>query len=205
MFANRPFRLVFLVASVVLLAVAVGPQSLQPVLASPAPQAGVTLPYAGRLDKATGESVPDSAYDFTFSVYTAQEGGEQLWSETQQGVPVKAGAFNVSLGSITSLPKELLIQDSRWLAVAVRGPGEEVFTDLVPRQILDAGAPRSTAAPQAGLRARMTMWVKPGRRPVAWDSQWRVHCPTAPASPGLLVQARTHGGCMVIVRRARVS
>jgi hypothetical protein len=156
MFANRPLRLVFLIASAVLLAVAIGPQSLQPALASPAPQAGVTMPYAGRLDKTTGESVPDGTYDFTFAVYDAEEGGALLWSETQPGVAVKDGAFVASLGSVNPLTPETLAQGSGWLAVAVRGPGEEIFTDLAPRQMLGAGAPLSTAAPQAGAACAHT-------------------------------------------------
>jgi hypothetical protein len=150
MFANRQLRLTVLVASAVLLAVAIGPQSLQPALASPALQAGVTVPYAGRLDKTTGENVPDGAYDFTFALYDAQEGGALLWSETQPSIAVKDGAFVVSLGSANPLAKETLAQGKAWLAVAVRGPGEESFTDLAPRQLLGADASLSTAGPQAG-------------------------------------------------------
>jgi hypothetical protein len=150
MFTAKRVRFVLLVASTMLLAAAIGPQSAQTVLALPSPQAGVTIPYAGRLDRASSENVPDGMYDFTFSIFGAQEGGKPLWSEKQLGVPVRAGAFATSLGSVVPLPKDMLTIESRWLAVAVRGPGETSFTPLAPRQRLDALATSSPTESVAG-------------------------------------------------------
>ena len=80
--------------------------------------------------------VADGAYDLRFELYAQQTGGELLWAETQAGVPVRGGAFGVALGSVQTIPKETLEGAALWLAVSVRGPGEEDFTMLEPRQRL---------------------------------------------------------------------
>jgi len=104
-------------------------------------QVGGAIPYAGRLHNDAGQMVAEGAYDFTFALYAAETGGEPLWSEVQAGVPVKGGAFSVSLGSVTPIPPTLLDSRTLWLAVAVLGPGEAGFTALTPRQRVSAAAP----------------------------------------------------------------
>ena len=103
------------------------------------PDAGeMTVPYAGQLSDTQGEPVADGAYDLTFALYATQTGGQALWQETQTGVPVEGGSFRVQLGSGKAIPEEALATDGGWLAVAVRGAGEEDFTTLAPRQRLNA-------------------------------------------------------------------
>ncbi|MBU0495852.1 MAG: hypothetical protein KKA73_25070 [Chloroflexi bacterium] len=143
-----------LAASAVLLALGIGSQmaGAQP----PAPtqhtaELGVTIPYPGRLDDATGQPVPDGSYDFAFALYDVETDGAPLWTEAQTGVPVQGGAFQALLGSVQAIPPTALSGGDRWLEVAVRGPGEASFTALVPRQQLTAAAPAAPDSPSAGL------------------------------------------------------
>jgi len=107
---------------------------------------GITIPYAGRLDDGAGQPVADGAYDLTFALYEDETGGEPLWAEEQAGVPVVAGSFSVSLGSVAPISSAALGGQDFWLAVGVRGPGEAGFTALSPRQRVGAAAPTAGAA-----------------------------------------------------------
>jgi hypothetical protein len=146
---------VVLVASLVVLAVAVGPRIAETARALPPPSkqtsAGVTIPYRGHLADEAGGPVAEGVYDFTFALYEAETGGEPLWSEVQEGVMVKDGTFVTSLGSVNTLPAEVLNDSGCWLAVGVRGPGESDFAALNPRQHLSAAAPASPASPASGV------------------------------------------------------
>lgn len=167
--STKRILLVVLVASGVMLAVGIGPriagsaqalppvQDPAPVGACPECSRGVTIPYPGRLSDEAGQPVADGAYDLTFALYDAETGGKPLWSEVQERVTVKGGAFVVSLGSINPIPSEVLDGSTgltasggaRWLAVGVRGPGESGFTALTPRQRLSAVSPATPASPAA--------------------------------------------------------
>ena len=145
---------VVLVVSAVMLAVGIGPRVTGSAQASPPAQEpdpkGVTIPYPGRLSDQAGQPVPDGAYDFTFTIYDIPTGGEPLWSETQEGVEVKEGAFVTPLGSVNPIPAEVLEGKDRWLEVGVRGPGEAEFTPLSPRQRMSPAAPGVPSSPSAG-------------------------------------------------------
>jgi hypothetical protein len=130
-------------ASVLLLTLVGGATSAAPVPPD-------IVPYAGRLTDAAGQQVADGRYDFQFALYDAQTGGLPLWSETQLGVGVTAGNFTVGLGTVNPLAKETLAGSSWWLAVAVRGPGDEGFIALTPRQRLSATAAAAPSSPTAG-------------------------------------------------------
>lgn len=161
---------IIVIASTVMLAVGAGPQASGNVYALPAAQAGVTIPYSGRLSLASpgdaaqsaeaGQPAADGAYDFSFALYDVPAGGESLWTETQEGVAVQGGAFTVLLGSVAPLPQAALDGGARWLEVAVRGPGEAEFTRLSPRQELSAAfvAPAGATAPSNGLSCAHTHW-----------------------------------------------
>ncbi len=110
--------------------------------------AGVTIPYPGRLNNDAGQPVSDGAYDFTFTLYDAFEGGSSVWSETQAGVAVKSGAFLTVLGSVTPLPAEVTASSKLWLEIGVRRAGEKDFTVLSPRQEL-AAASAAVLSPSA--------------------------------------------------------
>ncbi|MGD8738157.1 MAG: hypothetical protein PVJ85_15525 [Anaerolineae bacterium] len=140
--------LIIVVAGVVVLAMSAG------AMPNDAPQAQArnadsgTIPYPGRLSDESGQPVAGGAYDFAFALYATADGGEPFWSEVQEGVTVRGGAFSVSLGSVEALPEDLLRRGSGWLAVEVRGPRESAYTALTPRQEL-VTAPSLAAAPLA--------------------------------------------------------
>lgn len=144
---------VVLVLSALFLAVGVGPRVTGVAQGLPAVQEAnpseATIPYPGRLSDEAWQPVADGNYDFTFALYSAETGGEALWSEVQQGIPVQAGAFNAMLGEAQAMPSELLKADARWLDVSVRGPDEAEFTALTPRQPLGALSPASQLSPMA--------------------------------------------------------
>jgi hypothetical protein len=152
MFAKRAFQIV-LVAGVVVLAVGVGKGTAGTARAlrvaqQPGP-AGVTIPYSGRLTDEGGQPVGDGAYDFTFALYDAPEGGTLLWPEAQTSVAVQGGAFTAAMGSVSPLPAGAQ-ERGLWLEVGVRGPEEAGFTLLSPRQALSVAASVGTAIPSAG-------------------------------------------------------
>ena len=104
--------LVILVACTAMLAVGAGPRIAGTVRALPPAPAettpGTTVPYAGRLEDDTGQTVPDGAYDFRFALYALAQGGDPLWSEVQRGVAVRGGAFRTTLGSENPIPAAVL-------------------------------------------------------------------------------------------------
>ena len=138
---------IVLVASVMMLALGFGPQVATSARALPLAQVSLTIPYSGSLADEAGKPVADGAYDFTFTLYQVESGGEPLWTETVEGVTVQDGDFTVLLGSVNPLPKVALDGGARWLKIGVRGPGEGEFTQLSPRQELSTAAPRRRPAP----------------------------------------------------------
>ncbi len=91
-----------------------------------------TISYQGVLTDVNGTAVTDGAYEMTFRLYDALDGGTALWSETQT-VPVQDGLFNVLLGTVTPLTPAF--DRPYWLGVTV-GSGQE----MVPRIPLAASA-----------------------------------------------------------------
>jgi hypothetical protein len=150
--STRKVLIVAVVASALLLAVGSGPQFTGTARALPPVQepgpTGAAIPYSGQLTDEAGQAVADGAYDFRFALYGSETGGEPLWTETQEGVAVRGGAFIALLGSVVPIPKEVLEGGGRRLAVGVRGPEEGEFTVLAPRQELSVAAP---ASPSAGM------------------------------------------------------
>jgi hypothetical protein len=168
--STKRVLLVILVASLVVLAVGVGPgiaDTTGALLLAQEPEAsGMTIPYSGRLADAVGLPVADAPHDFYFALYETETEGDPLWSELQEGVAVTKGAFAVSLGRGNPIPTVFLDGEERWLAVGVRGPEESDFTALTPRQRLsaaDAGAAASPAAGAACPHDHMAEeWVREG-------------------------------------------
>jgi hypothetical protein len=146
--------LIVLVASLSILAVTAGPgigHAARALLtAEEAESQGVAIPYRGRLADRNGQPVADGAYDFAFALHEDESGGEPLWSEVQEGVPVTDGAFVAPLGSVKPIVPDVLGGEERWLAVAVRGPGEAEFTALAPRQHVSVTSPVAPASPTNG-------------------------------------------------------
>ena len=86
--------------------------------------------YQGKLTDASGKLVSDGNYDFVFSIYDAESGGNQEWTETWDSgtsqVTVTNGLFNVIMGTHTAI--DLGFDKNYWLEVAVEGE------TLSPRQ-----------------------------------------------------------------------
>jgi hypothetical protein len=109
---NRRRLVVVVVASLALLAAGIGSQASDGGGVSPSaemrPAPALMIPYAGTLAADSGGPVADGAYDFAFTLYEAERGGESLWSEVQGGVAVEEGTFATALGSADALPQEAL-------------------------------------------------------------------------------------------------
>lgn len=71
----------------------------------------------------------EGTYTLTFRLYNAQTGGAAVWTETQSGVPVSRGVFNVLLGQTASLT--LPFDKDYWLSTQVGTDAE-----MSPRQRL---------------------------------------------------------------------
>jgi len=134
----------FIIAITLLALAAILPGAGMAIAQGSQPVSG-TIPYPGQLSDNAGQPVPDGAYDFTFALYDAADGGNLLWSETQSGVLVQNGAFTALLGSGSPLPGGIQANGGYWLAVGVRGPEEAEFTALEQRQELSTGTSSATA------------------------------------------------------------
>ncbi|MBL1212201.1 MAG: hypothetical protein HND52_02490 [Ignavibacteriae bacterium] len=110
-------------------------------------QAPQLINYQGNLIE-NGTPV-NGAVDITFSVFDVATAGTSLWTETQSGVNVANGVFQVLLGSATAFPPNLFTVDGeRYLEVSVGG------TALTPRYQFTSTA--------YALSAQMAEEVKPG-------------------------------------------
>jgi hypothetical protein len=110
-------------------------------------QAPQLINYQGNLiDSGTPVT---GAVNITFSVFDVATAGTSLWTETQSGVNVANGVFQVLLGSATAFPANLFTSDGdRFLEVSVGG------TPLSPRYQFTSTA--------YALSAQMAEEVKPG-------------------------------------------
>jgi hypothetical protein len=79
--------------------------------------------YQGMLTDESGNPLTGS-YDLIFYIYDDTTGGDLKWSETQTGVQVQDGLFNVVLGKQTIL--NINFDESYWLAV-------KIGTETMPR------------------------------------------------------------------------
>ena len=92
-----------------------------------------TMNFQGRLLTAAGAVVPDGNYNMEFKIYAGgpgnvagDTGGTLLWTEdwlnfnSNEGVVVKNGYYSIQLGSLTSLPSSVnLDQGVLWLSMTV--------------------------------------------------------------------------------------
>jgi hypothetical protein len=72
--------------------------------------------YQGMLTDNSGTPLTGS-YNLTFKIWTDTTAGSSLWTETQNGVQVQDGLFNVILGRLTTL--NLPFDQQYWLEVGV--------------------------------------------------------------------------------------
>jgi hypothetical protein len=96
--------------------------------------------YAGKLTNRSGDIV-----EAVFSIYAAPEGGEPLWTETQQVTIDADGSYTVLLGNASpaGLPQSLFAGGAaRWLGVSVERAPElaRVLLSSVPYAMKSADA-----------------------------------------------------------------
>ncbi len=85
------------------------------------------IKFSGTLTDLAGKPISGPA-DVTFSLYTGQEGGTPLWSESQTVNADAAGQYTALLGEMTTagVPMQLFASgQARWLGVMVRGLPEQ--------------------------------------------------------------------------------
>ena len=86
-----------------------------------------TMNYQGIVTDISGIVVPDGLYDLTFRIYSAETGGQPLWTEAHTGAAVSKGIFNIILGSLVPLAESQTPFDKQyWLGIEVNGGGEAV-------------------------------------------------------------------------------
>jgi len=77
--------------------------------------------FQGNLsDPGTGNAIVDGSYDMDFALFDADVLGSELWSESQLGVSVQGGLFNVILGSVNQL-EPFVFDQPVWLEITVSG------------------------------------------------------------------------------------
>jgi hypothetical protein len=74
------------------------------------------ITYQGLLTDDTGIPL-DGDYSMTFTIYDAETGGAELWSETQATVSISGGLFKVFLGSVNPISLDFAIP--YWLEAQV--------------------------------------------------------------------------------------
>jgi hypothetical protein len=74
--------------------------------------------YQGQLTDDLGAPL-DTVVSMTFTIYDDSSGGTVLWTETQMGVEVSGGLFDVLLGSDPSIPDSAFADDWTWLGIQI--------------------------------------------------------------------------------------
>ena len=106
------------------------------------------LQYQGRLsDPGSGEPAADGTYTMVFRLYSAQSGGQALWTEAKD-VPVQDGLFSTLLGDTTPLNKGLFSGQALWLGIKVGTDAE-----AEPRQQVLPVAYALSLVPGASIQA----------------------------------------------------
>ena len=115
----------------------------------PAPQAAqaiapTTLGYVGYLKDDAGNPL-NNVYTMTFRIYDNASNPTPLWEETQTGISVSGGVFNVVMGATTPFSSSLFADPDRYLGITIEGYAGE----LLPRQQF-ASVPYSLRTERAG-------------------------------------------------------
>ncbi len=86
--------------------------------------------YSGKLTDKQGNVLENKIYDIRFSLWTAQTGGAEVWSEEHynaqgRGVQTYGGGFNLVLGGTTPLPA---FEQNYWIQIRINIKGtDETF------------------------------------------------------------------------------
>lgn len=96
------------------------------------------ITYQGHVVDSQGEPLV-GPFDINFRIYDREDAsvGQEIWLETQAGVSISDGNFNVKIGSAAAQSahplRELAFDKPYWLGIEIASLGE-----LSPRQTLDA-------------------------------------------------------------------
>ncbi|MFC1682786.1 hypothetical protein ACFL0G_01080 [Candidatus Zixiibacteriota bacterium] len=117
--------------------------------------------YQGVLTDEYGAAL-DTTLSLIISIHDDSTGGSQLWTETQSGIDIQQGLFNILLGKVSSIPDTVFQHSNCWLSVQVSGDAP-----LEPRQrITCVGYAFRAAQADTADFARMTAgaggWVDDG-------------------------------------------
>ncbi|MBM4373024.1 MAG: hypothetical protein FJ098_15325, partial [Deltaproteobacteria bacterium] len=75
--------------------------------------------------RSPGGSPVNGVYAITFRIYSAQTGGQLLWSETRPAVAVSAGLYSEVLGTINPIPTTLFSSTANaWMTLSIAGEPE---------------------------------------------------------------------------------
>ncbi len=79
-----------------------------------------TISYQGRLTNAVGAPITGAA-NLLFTICADSLCTQQLWTETQSGIIISKGLFDVRLGSANPIPPSVFNGSLRWLSISVEG------------------------------------------------------------------------------------
>lgn len=82
-----------------------------------------TISYQGVLTDNSGNPKADGNYDFTFSLYEAESGGDAIWNETKT-LNITKGLFSTSLGDVNPFGAEVKFDKPYWLGIKVGNEAE---------------------------------------------------------------------------------
>ncbi|MCD4813044.1 hypothetical protein K8S19_05075 [bacterium] len=99
-----------------------------------------TMSYQGQLTDSGGSPL-NGTKNLRFVIYDALTGGNILWSETHNSVPVINGIFNIILGQGTvPMPIKLAMRKNLFLEIRVDHTGAGAWETMSPRHSLVCGA-----------------------------------------------------------------
>ncbi len=91
-----------------------------------------TMNYHGKLSNSGGQPLNEEV-SIVFNLYTFENGGISLWTESHENLLVSNGIFDVLLGSLDSFPADVFNNPQLYLGITVNGDGE-----MSPRSVLSS-------------------------------------------------------------------
>ncbi len=86
----------------------------------------------GILKNFDGTVVQDGEKDLTFKIWDAETGGNELWSETQTGVYITGGVYNIRLGEVNQVGLAALpFTSNYWVGITVESGANPL--EMTPR------------------------------------------------------------------------
>jgi hypothetical protein len=119
----------------------------EPVSPSPASLIPQQIRYSGTVPERSGDTV-----EAVFRIYTARDGGDPLWAETQRVAIAPDGRYTVLLGSVSEagLPQTVFAAgQARWIGVSIERGEEQPRTLLASVAYAMKAADAETLAGQA--------------------------------------------------------